>query len=244
DSLTENLLQCECLVLNDLLLEVNNTTFQIDSLIISQGRIHLYEVKNHEGDYFYESDKLYKKPRFEIVNPLNQLSRTESLLKQLFSNPGLSLPIESLVVFINPRFTLYQAPMNKPFLFPTQVEQYLKDLCKVPSRLTVKHKNIAKKLVSLHKIDSPYEQTPSYNYEQLQKGIICSKCQSFSLFVLNRSCVCNECGQAEPVTDAILRSTMEFKFLFPNKKITTNLIHNWCQVIQSKERIRKALKKR
>ena len=35
DSETEKL-QCECLILNDLLLKLNNTTFQIDTLIISE----------------------------------------------------------------------------------------------------------------------------------------------------------------------------------------------------------------
>jgi len=50
DTFTEKL-QCECLILNDLLLEINNTTFQIDSLIITQEKIFLYEVKNFEGDY-------------------------------------------------------------------------------------------------------------------------------------------------------------------------------------------------
>ncbi|WP_369413997.1 nuclease-related domain-containing protein [Aquibacillus saliphilus] len=78
DTLTEKL-QCECLVLNDLLLEVNSTTFQIDSLIITQEKIYLYEVKNYEGDYLYESDKLFKKPRLEVINRLHQLSRSESL---------------------------------------------------------------------------------------------------------------------------------------------------------------------
>src|SRR5690625_2881877 len=76
DKLTDKL-KCECLILNDLLFEVNNTTFQIDSLIIVQGKILFYEVKNHEGDYYYQSDKLYKKPKFEIINPLHLLSRSE-----------------------------------------------------------------------------------------------------------------------------------------------------------------------
>src|ERR1700748_3760767 len=52
DSLTEKL-HCECFILNDLLLNLNNSTFQIDSLIISPEAIYLFEVKNYEGDYYY-----------------------------------------------------------------------------------------------------------------------------------------------------------------------------------------------
>src|SRR5699024_2086275 len=72
DTFTEKL-QNECLILNDLLFEVNNTTFQIDTLIIMQKKIYFYEVKNLEGDYYYENGKLFKKPEYEIVNPLDQL---------------------------------------------------------------------------------------------------------------------------------------------------------------------------
>lgn len=53
DSLVEKL-ECDCLVLNDLLLKVNNTTFQIDSLIITADALYFFEIKNYEGDYYYE----------------------------------------------------------------------------------------------------------------------------------------------------------------------------------------------
>ena len=134
DSLTEKL-QCECLILNDLLLKLNNTTFQIDTLIIFSETIYFFEVKNYEGDYYYESDRLYKKPKSEIINPLNQLSRSESLLRQLLHNLGFNIPIDASVVFINPEFTLYQTPLNKPFIFPTQINRYLKNLNTIPSKL-------------------------------------------------------------------------------------------------------------
>ncbi|MBP2076595.1 nuclease-related domain-containing protein [Oceanobacillus polygoni] len=110
-------LKCECFILNDLLLETNNTSFQIDCLIITGDKFYIYEVKNYEGDYHYQSDKLFKKPRLEIINPLHQLSRSESLLRQLLLTLGFIPQIDASVVFINPSFTLYQAPLDKPFSF-------------------------------------------------------------------------------------------------------------------------------
>ena len=175
-------LQCECFILNDLLLKQNNTTFQIDSLIIHSETIYLFEVKNFEGDYYYESDRLYKKPKSEITNPLNQLNRSESLLRQLLQNLGYNIPITASVVFINPEFTLYQTPLNKPFIFPTQINRYLKNLNTIPSKLNKKHKMLADQLISLHIKDSPFKQLPTYDYDQLQKGITCAKCTSFFNF--------------------------------------------------------------
>ncbi|WP_319418059.1 nuclease-related domain-containing protein [Virgibacillus necropolis] len=240
DELTEKL-QCECLILNDLLLEVNNTYFQIDSLIIMQRKFHLYEVKNYEGDFYYESDKLYKKPKMEVINPLHQLSRCESLLRQLLHSHGFNPQIVASVVFINPQFTLYQAPIDKPIIFPTQLIQHMENVNEITSKLTEKHKKVADQLLSLNITDSPHKKIPPYYYDKLQKGVTCPQCHSFAITVAKRICICNDCGSKESVTNAVLRTVNEFQILFPNEKITTNIIHDWCQVVQSIQRIRKIL---
>jgi hypothetical protein len=58
-------LSYDWLVVNDLLLECNNTVFQIDTLLISQETIYLFEVKNFEGDFFIDTDRWYALPRTE-----------------------------------------------------------------------------------------------------------------------------------------------------------------------------------
>lgn len=242
DSLTEKL-QCECLVLNDLLLEVNNTTFQIDTTIFIDEKIHFYEVKNFESDYYYESNKLFKKPKHEVTNPLLQLSRSETLLNQLLRNHRCQLPIDASVVFINPTFTLYQAPLNLQALLPTQIPNYMRTLDANPSKINEKQKRIADLLVSLHITKSPYSKIPSYRYDGLRKGITCEVCESFSVVIEGRKCVCKVCGHEELVADAVLRAVNEFMILFPDQRITTNVIYDWCQVVQSKERIRYILAK-
>ena len=240
DLLTEKL-QCECYILNDLLLTCKKTVFQIDTVIITEQCIYFFEVKNYEGDYYYEGERIYKLPKTEITNPLIQLKRNESLLRQLLQKFGFNLNIYGYVVFINPEFTLYQSPLNKPFLFPPQVNRHLDNLNSISSKLNNEHKLLAEKLISLHMINSPFTQLPSYDYYQLQKGITCNKCTSFSISIVKRKCICTECGHKEVVEAAVMRSVKEFKLLFPQKKITTNLIYDWFKVINSKKRIRKIL---
>ena len=117
-----------------------------------------------------------------MTNPLIQLNRSESLLRQLLKNLRFNLPIEASVIFINPEFTLYQAPLNKPFIFPTQIKRYLRKLNDQPSKLKERHKILADQLISLHIENSPFTQLPSYDYDQLQKGITCLKCTFFFHF--------------------------------------------------------------
>lgn len=242
DCLTENL-QCECYILNDLLLKWNNTLFQIDTLIITSEMIYFFEVKNYEGDYYYDQERLYKKPKSEMNNPLIQLSRSESLLRQLIQNIGFNIPIYASVLFINPEFTLYQAPLNKPIILPTQVKRYLKNLNKLSSKLDKKHKLLAEKLNSLHIKNFPFTSLPPYHFEQIEKGITCKKCASFSISIEGKKCICMDCGNKELATAAVKRNVEEFKLLFPNQKITTNIIYEWCKVINSKKRVKKILEK-
>lgn len=242
DTWTEKL-QCDCLIINDLLLKMNNTMFQIDTLLIFLEMIYVFEVKNIEGDFYYESDRIYKKPNFEILNPINQLNRSESLLRQLLHDLSFPTPINSSIVFINPEFTLYQAPIDKPFIFPTQINKYMNKLNKFPTKINQKQRLLAEKLVSLHIKDSPYTRLPKYNYSMVRKGHTCKKCSSFTITVVGRKCICEECGHVENIEAAVLRNVNEFKLLFPEEKITTNVIHDWCQVITDKRRINRILKK-
>lgn len=241
DQLTETL-ENNCYILNDLLLEINNTNFQIDSSIIFQETIYLFEVKNHEGDYRYLPDNFQTISGKEISNPLDQLKRSKSLFQQLLQNLGFDFSVEAYVVFINPEFTLYQAPPNIPFIFPTQLNRFLKKLDTKPSHLNSQHKKLADKLVSLHQTDSPYQRLPKYEYEQIKKGITCKSCHSFSVSDSGKKVVCSDCGCEELLSSAVIRSVEEFKLLFPDRKITTNDIHEWCGVVESKKRVRRILR--
>jgi hypothetical protein len=241
DQLTDKL-QSNVIVLNDLCLEYNNSIFQIDTLIISQETIYPIEVKNFEGNFYYESDSIQTLSNNEINNPLDQLKRINSLLRQLLQNIGFQIPIEGFVIFINPEFTLYQAPLNKPFIFPTQLNHFIKKLNHLPSKLDGKHKKLANQLISMHQTVSPYTKLPPYNFEKLKKGPICVICNSFMTLSANGKSIECKNGHKEDIVSAILRSVDEIKLLFPDKKITTNCVYEWCKVIESKKQICRILK--
>lgn len=241
DLLTEQLPE-ERFILNDLLLEANNTKFQIDTTMIIQEKIHIFEVKNFEGDYDYHSDKFYTISGKEISNPLDQLKRCESLFRQLLQNLGYKIPIEAWIIFINPEFTLYQAPKNPSIIFSSQLNRFMKKLNSTPTKLNGKHMKLAEQLVSLHQIESPYSRLRHYEYDHFRKGFLCASCHSFLVPLGEKELICGKCGGHEKVESAVMRSVDEVKLLFPDMKITTNIIHEWCKVIESKKTIRRILK--
>lgn len=241
DELTRNL-RCDCLVLNDLLLQVGNTTFQIDTLLIAD-MLYLFEVKNHEGDFYFENDRILTKTNYEITNPVNQIIRSESLLRQLLQTLSVTTQINSSVVFINPAFTLYQAPLDKPFILPTQVNRHMKQLNSLNSRITKKHKAFADKLVSMHLTESPFKRLPDYSYGELRKGVVCRGCGSWNMINKWTNCICMLCNKVVDFEETVLRSIQEFKLLFPNRKLTTKEIYDWCGGIASLRTFSRVLEK-
>ncbi|GAM15360.1 NERD domain-containing protein [Mesobacillus selenatarsenatis] len=236
-------LEIEHLTLNDLLLEVGGTTFQIDSLIIIQDAILVFEVKYYEGDYYYEGERLKKINGSEIKDPLLQLQRSISLLRQLFESLGFRLVIESSVVFINPEFTLYQSPKDATIIFPSQLNRYMKKLNKRQSKLTNLHRKIAEKLLQLHQTDSPYKRVPRYDYDQLAKGLMCEECHHPMNRTEKKEFVCSHCGTHEKIDAAVMRSIEEIRLLFPERKLTTALIFDWCNGVLPIKAVRRVLNK-
>ncbi|MCM3575514.1 NERD domain-containing protein [Mesobacillus subterraneus] len=234
-------LEIQNLTLNDLLLEASSTTFQIDSSVITQNKILLFEVKDYEGDYYYEDERLKIINGEEIKDPLIQLKRSTSLFRQLLSSLGFHLEVESYVLFINPEFTLYQAPKNAPIILPSQLNRFMKKLNKRQSTLNNLHQKIADKLLELHTVDNPYKRVPKYGYEQLKKGIVCGEYHSFVDVVVKRELVCSHCGSHEKIDTAVLRSVGELKLLLPDKKVTTSLVHEWCNGVVPLKSVRRIL---
>ncbi|MBO1005281.1 nuclease-related domain-containing protein [Pseudogracilibacillus auburnensis] len=229
------------ITLFDLLLESNNTEFQIDSLIINQNTIFSLEIKNFEGDFYLEGDKWFVVGSGkEIRSPLLQLQRTEYLFKQILQKLHVNMTIKPYIIFINDDFTLYQAPIALPAIFPTQVKRFINKLNANSRKLTAHHTKLAKKLISMHLEESAHSRLPSYEYHQLQKGITCRTCSEFLSPINKMKLKCQGCGYEEAVDYGVMRSVAEFNLLFP-KKITTSQIHEWCVVISSKRRIREIL---
>ncbi|MFS0822490.1 nuclease-related domain-containing protein [Bacillus sp. 1P02SD] len=232
-----------CLIINDLYIETNNTHYQIDSALIFQNKIHIFEIKNFEGDYVINGDRWQSlSSGKEIKNPLLQLSRSLSLFRQLLQQLGSNLTVEGHLVFMNPEFYLYQVPPNLPIIFPSQLKRFICSMNAQPSRLVERHHTLAKNLLSQHIKKSPYSIVPAYNFDEFSKGILCSVCWSgFMVSGSQHKLICKKCGNVEDMETAILRSVKELKILFPDIRIATKTIFDWCNTVKDKRTIRKVL---
>ncbi|WP_138415266.1 nuclease-related domain-containing protein [Aquibacillus sediminis] len=224
----------QCIVLNDLLLEQNNTLFQIDSLLITQHKIYTFEIKNYQGDFYIEGERWYRMFGKEIKSPLIQLKRSESLLRQYLQQYDSNVPIESYLCFINPHFFLYHAKPEQPIIYYPQFKNFFNKLEKSLMKLDSKQRNLAKLLMA-HRIErSPFSRLPAIDYDQVKKGILCNEC-GYPLLNYSKSYLaCENCGYQEKVDEGVLCSLKEYKVLFPNKKLTSNVLYQWCNIVARK----------
>jgi hypothetical protein len=227
----------ELLTINDLLLEYKNSFFQIDTVLISKDTIFLNDVKNFEGDYYVDGSYWYTISKNEIKNPLEQLKRSESLFRRYLHSLGFPTTIESQLIFINPQYYLYQAPMNEPIIFPSQLYRYIDKLNKRAVKAQDRHMKLAEYLVANHIKKSPFIRLPSYSYQLLKKRIMCKQCYSLNVVIQEGKFVICKCGCKEEIDAAILRSVEEYRLLFPERKVTTNDIFEWCGKVKNKKEI-------
>ncbi|PYZ91613.1 nuclease [Salipaludibacillus keqinensis] len=235
----------DVLILHDLLLKVNLSYFQIDTLVIAPASMYLCEVKYLKGNYYIDSQsgKWYAQPKNETKDPVLQLERCETLFKQLLHQLRFFLSnVVPFVIFPHEEFTLLQAPLELPLILPTQIPSLIRKLNNATGKLSNKHYEIANKLSSLHIDRSPFVRLPHYEFQLLRKGIPCPICQRFMISLKNKI-ACDVCKYTEKSSISLLRSIKEFQFLFSEKSLTTFIIHEWVDGICSKRSIRNVLVK-
>lgn len=205
------------------------STFQIDSLLLLGRKVYLYEVKNFKGEFYHESSKIFLSSGTEIKNPFSKLLETTSSLRRLLQQMGYSYPIEAAIVFVNPSFTFFQAPRDLPILFLSQLDWHFAKLNHSRVPLSNDLKRLALQLVKRH-------------YADLKRGATCLQSGSFSLYEKGYRICCRQCDYVDWPTNVLLRCAEEFRLFFPDRKLTTSALQDWCQVIDSPQIVRRVLK--
>lgn len=234
-----------CLPLFNLLLESDGSFFQIDCLILCNDTIYMYEVKNYAGDYYLHNDRWYiVRSKKEIRNPLLQLERSNYLLNELIQKFPARFEIKSYIIFVNKTFMLYQAPLDLPIIFPSQIKRHINILNRQvgPYANLKQQRRLAEWLIE-QQVEQNFANIPEYSFDSLKKGVFCKKClRGMTRYKQNRM-LCQTCNYTNQIETMVLENIKQFTILFPEMKITTNNIYMWCGKTISRKTILRILKK-
>lgn len=232
------------LPLFDFLFEVEGQEVQIDCLLLTSETIFLLEVKNYTGDYYFENNKIYHlNTNREIYNPITQLERSEFLFKKLLQKIRMNFPVYSYIIFVNPKFFLYQTPLKSRFVHYGQIDRFLRKATYHVGRLTDRVMKLQEELSKKKKDRSKYEVLPEYKLEDLSRGLFCKKCHSELMRKGQLYLYCIRCRHKYHLYDAVLYSIAQFHLLFPEKRITTKQITDWCGNLFSRVFVSRFLKR-
>ncbi|GEK90977.1 nuclease-related domain-containing protein [Alkalibacterium kapii] len=230
------------LMINDLLLSTRDTYYQIDSLLVTDDHIYLYEIKNYYGQYHYTNGTLHNETGYSLQNPVAQAERKRIYLQNLLISIGYRLDISNHVVFINPDFYIYDLPKIPGILFAGQLAKHFESIIESTPDQKKTNASLAKKLVRMHDLTYRPGNLPEYHYEKLKKGVFCPNCLSLSVKATRQTQICSVCGHKEKAVDAINRLVEELQLLFPERPLTKRLVYDWCDEAFTLYQIKTVLK--
>lgn len=223
-----------------ILLDNNGTLYQIDCLLIFRNKVIMIEVKNYKGEFEFREEQLYCITTNKYYqNPLHQLQRSNINLRNSLSKLKPAMSLESYIAFVNQDFTLF-AERNPMIILPSQINSFIKTLNQIPGKISERHQEFAGKIISSQIEESPYTSIPEYHYTKIRKGVLCNNCRS-QMHLNGRQLFCQRCSYQEFIDSGVLRSVIEFSILFPEIKITTKKIAEWCALNISTRSIRRIL---
>lgn len=236
-------LTCAHVVLRDVRLQMDKNHFQMDAVLLSGKQVIVFEVKNWSGTFEYRDGQFVSRRSAKpYKNPTEQLGRCVANLQYLLKTWGYDFEVVGRVVFINPSFYLYHAPVDQPLLFAPELPDWIKGLNRFEGWVSEVHRELAALLISLDcpaKVD--FEILPEFSFSDLKKGIACWECGSFSTEITGRRVHCLDCRRVEWADETIIRMAEELARLFPKMKVTSRLVGDYCGGRFTRRRIHKNL---
>ena len=93
-------------IIRDVYLKIGGSVTQYDSIVITENRLVMNEIKNLSGDYRFDNNKWMKDSVELTDNVYAQLSRGKGKLLKLRNENQLNIEIEGKMIFLNDDFRL------------------------------------------------------------------------------------------------------------------------------------------
>lgn len=194
---------------------------QLDTLFLSQHFVFVLEIKYYSGfiEFNEQTHQCIKKNFDGVVesysNPIDQVRRHRSFVRQQLLKLGIDLPVECAVVFSNPKSILERVDVLDVHLFHVTGLRY--KLSKMLEKYKMQKIFSEKELMSIgyhflgmHHI-KPWK--ISLDRKNLRTGVLCSECNFRETMKYKYGrWICMKCGNDNRV--AILEALNDYRLLW------------------------------
>ncbi|WP_323703825.1 nuclease-related domain-containing protein [Mammaliicoccus sp. Dog046] len=216
---------------------------QIDFLIVTDDALLHFEIKHYSGDYTIKDGQLMNEFGNMFYTPFQQLRRANHELNFLISHFKINKPVQSYLIFTNPKFTLKGSiPSQFNILLPTELHKF---------QYMFKNQNTQENLRILRLFQREYKDF-SHIYKNnnrvpmscLIPGLKCPKCKSMNTIV-NEDCkknlTCRKCDFKDVRQNIYLFNLLEL-YICLGESFTLSEAQEWCDV-ENKHTIRRVCEK-
>ena len=171
-------LQVKHALFHDYSIQLEDFSYQMDTVFVCQHFILILEIKNIIGEIHIDHEKhqfIRIKPDGTTEgfrNPVDQVKRHVRVLKQLIGNP---IPIEYAVIFSNSKAIIGKTPRNEPIFHVSGLETYVRRLISKYS-VHLNDTQFDNIVDQFKKYYSPLTFHFQIDQNKMIKGVLCPQC--------------------------------------------------------------------
>ena len=215
--------------------------FQIDALFLTPYYAIILEMKNIAGHIKIRKDH----PQLErtltdgqtdyFKNPVGQVVEITDLFKDFLQMCEVDLPIYSLIVFKDSNRSLQFEESQIPIFGPQEIPHFIRTRPRELRKLTpVEMSKLTAALITGHREYNPFPVVKNFfiNPKDIIPGVLCGKCQKFSVEKLFREWCCRYCGKS---TQAAYWDALNDYSMLIGPKINNREFRRFLQIENPKE---------
>jgi len=201
----------DALVIWDLLLK-DGEYAQYDFIVIGDGTVYIFEIKNNSGPYRYDRGNIVNRHHVVIKDYRPQLERAHTMMEHFLRTHGVMMKVVSRIVFINDSFSLAGFNGDARMVFHGQLQQVVNHLKKIkPSTYDYE---VGQMLVGAHVDKYPYQNVRQVEVDVIDPRLRCQSCRQLiaEIDTMKKYITCS-CGRKVRREDIMLANLREFVLL-------------------------------
>lgn len=214
---------------------------QFDFILLANNRLYIFEIKNYSGKVRFENNKWLVRS-LDIRSPFSEMQERERLVIELLNQEGFSVPVQSILVLINPDAPVEILSTESDFEILTRldIKEKFKSIADRKNIGTQHHKIVS----ALKKYQCrSFAVNPNITIDKfINLDPICENCGLKDFNFHKHYLTCKNCGSNESKRLYLMRSICDFGVLQKESMLQSTCIRNFTGGNFKADFIRKVLR--
>lgn len=221
--------------------------FECDLLLLTTSGIYAFEVKNYSGTFELKNNVSTINGNAVGKSAISQAQNITTSLNKILHESINKLQLSGAVAFVNADniVNIYDQVSDLSIIKRNKLRKYIWEISQTDrnySGYPIKQDLILKALEKYETVHPypPDNNLPNEVFNNIQKGIRCSHCGSFSLNITKKYISC-DCGMHESREEAIVRTICEYGVINYKDNFTTTELTDFFNGEISRDNIKSVL---